>query len=167
VLFVASSGCNGVTSIEVERTSRAVIFDDDPLGVLDLPEFREIELLLGEYENEHGIRSRDITGASLERVTMTVLEPEGRDLSFATRIEIFVEAPNRTARMIASREGFPPGESSVEFELEDVDLEPYITASSFTLRARVEGSPPPEDILVEGAATLDVGVTLAGVCHHM
>jgi hypothetical protein len=164
---VASAGCNGVTSIEVQQTSMAVIYDDDPLGVLDLPEFREIELLLGEYENEQGIRSKDITGASLERVVMTVLEPEGRDLSFATRIEIFVDAPNRTTRRVAHREDFPPGESAVDFELDDVDLEPYITASNFTLRARIEGRPPPEDLLVEGSATLDVGVTLAGVCHHM
>jgi hypothetical protein len=166
-IFVMSLGCNGVTSIEVERTSMAVIYDDDPLGDLDLPEFREIELFLGEYENEQGIRSKDITGANLERLVMTVIEPEGGDLSFANRIEIFVEAPDRSTRRIAHREDFPIGENAIEFDLDDTDLEPYITASSFTLRARVEGRPPPEDILVEGAATLDVGVTLAGVCHHM
>jgi hypothetical protein len=166
-LFILSSGCNGVTSIEVERTSRAVIFDDDPLGELDLPEFREIDIFLGEFENEHGIRRKDIAGASLERVTMTVLEPASADLSFANRIEIYVEAPGQATRRVAYREGFPPGESELDFELDDVGLEPYIASRSFSLFARVQGEPPPEDVLVEGSAILDVGVTLAGVCHHM
>ena len=145
----------------------AVIYDDDPLGELDLPEFRQIDIFLGEFENEQGIRSKDITGANLERVRMTVVEPEGADLSFASRIEIFVEAPDHPARRVAYRDDFPPGESSLDFEIDRVDLERYIVSRSFSLFARVEGEPPPEDILVDGSAVLDVGVTLAGVCHHM
>lgn len=166
-MFVLGLGCNGVTSIEVERTSMALIYDDDPLGELDLPEFREIDLFLGEYENEQGIRSKDITGANLERLVMSVVDPVGGDLAFASRIEIFVEAPGHPTRRVAFQDDFPPGESEVVFELDGIDLERYIVSRTFSLRARVEGSRPPEDTLVEGSATLDVGVTLAGVCHHM
>lgn len=166
-MALSGCGCDGIASVEIERTASAIIYEVEPAGALDLEEFENMDLQLGEFENTEDVRGKHIADARLDRLVITVIDPLHGDLSFADRVEVFVESPDEPARRIAYREDFPAGESTIEFEIDGVDLEPYIVADSLTFTARIEGDPPPQETEIEGTATLDVGVTLAGACNHM
>jgi hypothetical protein len=150
-------GCDGIATVEIERRSAAILLEDEEPGALDF----------GEFQNEEDITGDDIAGAHVTSVIVEVVEPEGGDLVFADRIEVFIDAPGLERRRLAFQDRFPVGESRVALRLEGVDLEPYVVAESIHFTAEIDGEAPREDTLIEATARLDVGVTAEGACSQM
>ena len=137
--------------------SMALLFADEEPGEIDF----------GEFTNEEDITSDDIAGAWVTSVVVEVVQPEGGDLSFADRVEVYIDAPGLERRLLASQDRFPAGESRVALHPADVDLEPYVLADSIGFTAVIEGEPPEDDMLIEATARLDVRVTAEGACNAL
>ena len=166
VALMATLGCE-VADFDVERNGTATI----PRGItgedLQLMRLDDMEIVLTEIEDTHGIAREDLSDAEITSFTLTVLEPDGTDLSFATSIEVFAEAEGLERVRIAHQTEFPSGEDVIDLETDDVDLRDYVAAPSVTLVARIDGVTPPADVQVEAAAELHLGATLRGACNHM
>lgn len=150
-------GCDGIASVEVERTSMGVIFADEEPNEIDF----------GEFDNDENITEDDIASAHLTGVVIDVIEPEGGDLSFADRVDVYIDAPGLPRRLLASQDRFPVGESRIVLRSAGLELEPYVIADSLHFTAIIDGEAPDEDVLVRAKARLDVAVTAEGVCNAM
>jgi hypothetical protein len=151
------AGCDGIATVEVERSSMAVLYEDEAPGDIDF----------GEFANKEGVTSDDIASAHVTSVVVEVVDPVGGDLEFADRVEVYIDAPGEPRRLLAFQDRFPAGQSRIVLEIEGVDLEPYVIADSISFTARIDGEAPNEDTLIEARARLDVGVTAEGACNSM
>ncbi len=150
-------GCDGIATVEVERSSMALLYADEEPGEIDF----------GEFENNQDVGSEDIAGAHVTSVVVEVMIPVGGDLSFADSVEVYIDAPGLEPRLLASQDDFPEGKSRVALEPSGLDLEAYVIADRIGFTAVINGEPPPDDVLIEASAQLDVRVTAAGVCNAM
>jgi hypothetical protein len=165
VLAILLSGCE-VTEVDIEQTGTAFIPRDHTVGAVEMPEMENLDLVLAVIENP-GVGGEDITQAEITSLRVEVLEPEGGDLAFADRVEVFAEAPGMERVRIAHQDRFPVGAQIVEFETDDVNLRDYVASRSVTIRAEIVGEAPEELVEVEAVANLNVGVTLRGACNQM
>jgi hypothetical protein len=166
VALMATLGCE-VADFEVERSGSATIPRAHGGEDLQMMRLDDMELVLTEIEDTHGIRREDLSQAEIVSFSLTVLEPADMDLSFATSIEVFAEAEGLDRIRIAHQEVFPPGELVIDLETDDVDLRDYVAAPSVTLVARIDGLAPRADVRVQADAELLLGATLRGACNHM
>lgn len=116
---------------------------------------------------EQDVEPDHLSDAVLDRISVQVVRPEQADLSFARRVELYVEAPGLGPTRVGYAEDFDPGEREFTFVTDDVDISEYVAADTLTLVAVVEGQPPEYDVEIEGVANLHVGVTLAGACSQL
>jgi hypothetical protein len=151
------AGCDGIATVEVERSSMAVFWEDSAPGEIDF----------GEFDNQEDVSSDDIASAYVTSVVVEVLDPEDGDFEFADRVEVFIDAPGLERRLLAYQDRFPRGEARVALRVVGIDLEPYVLAESISLTARFDAEAPDEDTLVEATARMDVRVTAEGVCNAM
>ena len=122
-----------------------------------------MSVTVGEGVDDDTDRTRGIVNTTLA----PSVEPVGVDLSFLSSIELWVEAPDLDAVLIASADSFPEGESLVVFDIEDVDLTDYVVSRSMTITTEVTGHRPDQDTLVEARFDLAVGVTGQGACNYI
>ena len=59
----------------------------------------------------------------------------------------------------------PRPDEPLDFELDDVDLTPYVVSESMTLTTEVSGTRPDADHTVVARFALDVAVTTQGACN--
>lgn len=158
-------GCE-VKEVELERSSERII-PGGPAGVeLEMMELEPESIVFSEIEDP-GIGPEDITGASITRMTIEVLEPEGADLAFADAVEVFAESGDLPRVRIAHQDRFPTGDALVQFEVDDVDLREYLVSDGMRMIAVFEGGGPERDIRVRGTTDLRVGITVRGACAAM
>lgn len=134
------------------------------LGDLGFGGFTQIDLTEDEELKNQGVEPGDIVDVRLTRFTLTVIDPPDGDLSFLDELAFSASAPGLPKVRIASSTTFPPGERTVELELEDVDLTDYVTSESMTITTDATGGRPDEATTIEAAFTLIVGVTSQGAC---
>jgi hypothetical protein len=163
--LLATLGCE-VADFDVERHGTAVIPHEGPSEAFELMELDGLEIVLAEIEDTEDIGREDISHADLRQLTLEVLDPAGSDLAFVDRIEIFAESDDLQRVRVAHRDHLPRNASSVDLEIDDVDLRDYIAAPTVTLVAVVDGSSPPTDVRVKATARLNIGATLRGACDH-
>lgn len=162
VLLVTSLGCE-VANVDVVRHGTATIPKD---GAFEVMRFDNFELALGEIQDEMGIERKDVSDATLDRLTLEVLSPDDQDLSFIDAIEVFAEADGLGRVRVAFLDDVADGAHEVELETDDVDLRNYVAAPEVTFVAVIDGSMPDRDVKVRATAQLNVGVTLRGACSH-
>jgi hypothetical protein len=166
VALMATLGCE-VADFEVQRSGSATIPRGHVGEDLEVMRLDDMEIVLAELEDTHDIAREDLSEAEITRFTLTVIDPAGTDLSFASNIEVFAEAEGLERIRIAHLDEFPPGEQVVDLETDDVDLRSYVAAPNVTLVARIDGVSPPADVRVQADADLHLGATMRGACNHM
>lgn len=162
LLLVTSLGCE-VTTVDVVRHGTATIPKD---GAFELMRFRDFEVELGEIEDTMDIERKDLSDATLDRLTLEVLSPDDADLSFIDEIEVYAESDQLGRVRVAYLGEVADGATEVELETDDVDLRNYVAAPEVTLVAVIDGAMPEQNVKVRARAELNVGVTLRGACSH-
>lgn len=135
------------------------------VGDLGFGDFLDMDVTAAQELQNQGVQPGDIQDVRLVDFTLEASAPEGADLSFLERLEVWVEAPDLPRVRIASSVTFPEGEAEVVMDLDDVDLTPYAVSRSMTIEVDAEGSRPDADTTVRAAYTLSVGVTAQGACN--
>jgi hypothetical protein len=98
----------------------------------------------------------------LKTFTLEITSPSGESFDFLDGVTFYASAPGQEEVRVASAESIPEGASSIELDLDDVELAPYATASSMTMRAEVQGEKPPDDTEVHAAVVFDVDIAIPG-----
>lgn len=131
----------------------------DDLGFDD---FLDMDITESQELANQGVEDGDIKDVALVDFLLRAVDPADADLSFLSRLEVFVEAPGVPRARIASQTEFPEGVREVAFELEAVDLTPYVVSESMTFTVDATGQLPPEDTTIVAAYEVEVGVTGQG-----
>jgi hypothetical protein len=96
-----------------------------------------------------------IQSAHAKKLTLSVTSPSGANLSFLTSIAVQISAQGLSSVQVAHLSPVPAAPSA-DLVLDDVDLAPYLKASSFTLTTTVSGNAPSKTTTVQGDFTVNV-----------
>ena len=174
MLWFVTVGCAAIDSlltIEISESSQVMVEQgtvlESLLGDLGFGDFVSMDLTQSQELANQGVEPGDI-----ERVTLTVLEleaidPTGVDLSFFESMVFYASSPDVEQVQIASSPGFPEGEALVSFDIDDVNLTPYVVSESMTLTTEVTAKRPDQDTLVEARFTVEVQATVQGVKNQL
>jgi hypothetical protein len=97
-----------------------------------------------------------VQSARAKKITLTATDPAGQDLSFLNSVAFSISASGLPTVQVAHLSPFPAA-SSVDLQLDDVELAPYLKADSFSITTAVTGTPQQHPITLQ--ADLDLGVT--------
>jgi hypothetical protein len=170
VLFLLL-GCAELLTIEIEQTAVTVVESgtllENLIGDLGFSGFVSMDLTDSEELANQGVEPGDITGAKLVLLQLTAADPADGDLSFLQSMSVNVEAPDVDAALVASQGSFPEGEAVVSFDLEDVDLTPYVVSQSLTIGTDVSAGRPSEDTTVEALLRVEIEASLQGARNQL
>lgn len=158
---------DGLFVVTVEESASTRVPAATPLELLladvGFGDFVSMDLTASQEIRNQGVEPGDIREARL--VTFELRAPEGADLAFLDRMELFVEGPDLPRQRVAHQADFPEGQRVVAFEVEPVDLTDYVVSEALTLTTEVEGRRPDRAVDIEAAFAVDVGVTTRGACR--
>lgn len=170
--LVGWMACNGkLLTIHVDDVAEATIEQGTLLEQfaqeLGFGEFVTIDITDAEELQNQGVQPGDIQDVYLEVFELSAVGPEGADLSFLDEVVLYVEAPGLDKVRIAHQESFPPGQRTVSFTLDGVDLVDYAVSESMTFTTDASGRRPEVDTDIEATYDLSVGVTAQGACNQL
>ena len=164
-------GCSSLLTLSIEETATTTVEGgtvlEDLLGDLGFEEFVTMDLTSSEELQNQGVEPGDISQSALTLLELSVIEPEGGDLSFLESMAVSVSSPDVPGVLVAAQDTFPVGVSTVAFDLEEVDLTPYIVSKALSLTTEVSASRPDEDTVVEARFIVDVTATVQGVKNQV
>lgn len=183
-LFLLASACTGeATSFSFSQSATAV-FPASPVATLPttipttLPESTQIPEVadFGDLLNldlgpapieEMGLLPEDISRIELKGLTVTVLQPDGGDLSFLDVLELWVSADGLDEVRLAGQDGFAAGASQITPDVTSENLKPWLFADGLSVRPVISGLPPAAETTVEVALDLEVGVSWDGLAQRL
>ncbi|MBA2322131.1 MAG: hypothetical protein H0V89_13375 [Deltaproteobacteria bacterium] len=164
---IAALACGGkLFTIGIDGTAVTVVQEgtivEAFLGELGFEELATVEIADSEELANQGVEPGDIREVVLTDFVLTAKMPQGADLSFLDRVDVFVEGPGLPRVLIATSSSFPAGQAEVVFEVTEADITDYATAEFLTVTTEAEGRSPDQDTTIEAFYLIDVGVTAQG-----
>ena len=136
------------------------------LGDLGFADFVSMDLTASEELRNQGVEPGDIRDVFLTAFSLSVVDPQGGDLSFINTMDIYVEAPGLPRVLIANAPEFPEGQGRVDFEMENVDLTEYAVSQSMTFSTDVDAHRPDADTTIRASFSAEIGFTGQGACNQ-
>lgn len=165
VTALALGGCDAfgeLDNFDIAVKSSVTIPDADEAAqaLAEFPEFQGLDgfdLTRSATFQNGGYDASKIDSVAVSALTLTALEPAGRDLSFLGSVVFHIESPGQPRVEIARRDGFPAGETSVTFATSAGNLKSYMVASQATITATLADSAHPEvEVLVQVEAVFHI-----------
>lgn len=171
-LVAITLGCGGkLFSIDVENEATTEIAGATLLevlvGDLGFDDFVSMNIVEDEALANQGVAPGDIEQTYLVEFTLEATDPPGADLAWIDTMQLYVSAPGLPDVRVASMDDFPVGQSTVFFELDDVDLTDWIVSESMTITTDVTAQRPEQTTQVRANFVLNVGVTQQGLCNNL
>lgn len=146
------------SSARIEEASLPAGVAEDLLGLLPFEGLDEISF--EEDIANQGVTEDQIDSVKLKSLVLHTGE-SGLTLDFIESVEFYVEAEGQPRVLVATGSDFE-GETSVELDLPDEELKPYVVAPFMTFEAEVKGKRPEQDTTITADVTLTVDATVPG-----
>jgi hypothetical protein len=168
LLATTLAGC-GLDRFDVDFSSSTTV-PGDPLGgaiLDDLPfggEFAGVNVLEEEELRDAGVDRDDIDSAKLRSMRLEVTDGEPLP-GWLDEVAFYVEADGQPRRLVASRTGIgdlPAGTTSIDLDVENVELKPYVIRE-MTISAEANGGPPTEDTTIRAVAVVRVDANVSSL----
>lgn len=153
-------GCEPAVEFDVEVTGETVIEGSTGLGSVlsGLPGFDNFVAFdiedTREFEN-HDTTKEHVQSARITLVRLSVVSPEDATFDFLNEITFFVESPNHPKVQVATK-AVPNGANTIDLDLADVDVAPYVKDETFSVTTTANGRNPSEDVTVKADMTVRV-----------
>jgi hypothetical protein len=135
-------GCTGLTCV---------------LAQLGFSSFSSLDLSQSQQWQNNQANKDKVSSATLTAATLDVTVPDGGDLSFLQGLQFFVAAPDAGTALIAEGHSFPQGQSHVDLIAHpEVELAPYVKASTMTITSNVTGQQPSQNTTVHAKVNFHV-----------
>lgn len=171
MFLLLTVGCASLLTIEISESTQLTIEQgtvlETVLADFGFGDFVSMDLTESEELVNQGVEPGDIELVTLTVLELEVIEPNSADLSFFEKLTFFASAADVDTVEIASAPAFPEGESLVVFDLEDVDLTPYVVSETMTLETDVTARRPDQDTLIEARFTIEVQATIQGAKNQL
>ena len=170
-MWLLMSGCTSLMTISIEETATTTVESgtilEDLLDDFGFDDFVTMDVTASSKLRNQGVEPGDIREARLTYFELSVLSPEGADLSFIEAMSVSIQAPEVEAETLALQDSFGEGESEVSFVIEDVDITPYVVSQSLTILTDVTAHRPSETVEVEARFGVDVTATVQGAVNQV
>lgn len=137
----ALTGCKLIDELRTFNLNYTVNFAVPSSTIIDLPLNLPTPSVTTDSEqrfDDEGVESAWIESVKMTGLTCTITAPEGEDFSFMEKIAIYMNATDQSEVLIASLDPVPETSgNSIVLEVSGVDLYPYISQNSFSLRTSV------------------------------
>jgi hypothetical protein len=167
VLLAFLATCGKIDQISVSETSRSTIPRGSLLeqfaGDIGFGELVEVDLTESQELQNQGVTKNQIDSVKLTSLSLTIVNPAQGDFTFLDSVEFFVEAPGVERERIARGGPFAAGASSIDLQVDDVELAPYVVSEKMTITTDARGNRPDEDTTIEAQIDLLVDVNIGGV----
>jgi hypothetical protein len=140
----------GATAVEFLLDGFPVV---DGLANFDISNSSEFQN--GQYSPD------DVGSVRLKRLTMSVVSPDGQDLSFFGDVVFLLSTDGMPTLEVATASEFPEGVASVNFDTSGADIKEYVLAQagSFTVEVSDTKRPPQETALkITAVFEVDLGI---------
>lgn len=160
VLLLATVACKKVDQLltfYIEDTQNIQISSSFPLG-----QFVPLSPVTVNTKSEESFKNNKteaelVKDVSLNKLTLTITDPNSENFDFLKRIEIYISAKDQPEIKLASLEQVPMGVKSIELVSSGAKLDNYIKAESYTLTTKAEIQKPiSEDITVRADSRFKV-----------
>jgi|GEM_PF-6675712 len=165
VVFLVSCGAlSRLDNIEFSQTAALEVLGIDAGNTsIDGPLLPSLNNLNASFEQN--LSSKDIELDKVDHVKLKAFElsatsPQGADLSFLSKVDIFLEAPGLPKVLIAHSNSFPQGIFTLPLKVEDVNLKSYMSDDSISVSVDIQGDVPQNTTTISGLLTFDIDVNL-------
>ncbi|RMD59397.1 hypothetical protein D6833_11495 [Candidatus Parcubacteria bacterium] len=153
--------CEEWRTVEIEETAETVVEQgtvvEQLVGSMGFGDFLNMDISANQELQNSDIQKNHIEKAKLTLLRLTITDPpSGQDFTFLDSLEFFVESPNASKQRIAHLDAFEAGETTVDLELDDVELAPYATDDYMNVTAEVTGRRPDNDTTIEALMRIEV-----------
>lgn len=136
---------------------------DTGASVLGTLPVNNLNNLTGSFEQS--VSAEDVALDKVDWVKLKAFElsataPQGSDLSFLSKIEVFIQANGQPKTLIARGLSFPEGVFTLPLAVQGVDLKPYISNNTVMFDVEVQGDVPQVTTTLKADLTFDVDVNI-------
>lgn len=154
------AGCQPAVEFDVEVEGEAVVQAGSALEQL-LGEFPAFDSFLSfdiadtqEFEN-HETTKAHVQEAYITLIRLSVVNPENATFDFLDEITFYVQSPNHPKEQVATK-SVPNGANTVDLDLRDIDVAPYVKDDTFSVTTAATGSRPSRDTTVRAEMVVHV-----------
>ena len=168
LVTLTSGGCKLIDELRTFDIPYSVEFTVPSSTLLNLPINLPTSSVTTDTEQQfedEGIESDWVESVKLSNMKLTITAPEGEDFSFLESISIYMNTPNQPEILIADKVSVSESASnSFDLDVKNIDIYPYISQSSFSLRTSITTDETmtqsidfKADLIVEVKATIPGG----------
>lgn len=116
-----------------------------------------------DFKNQ-GVTKDEVSSVHVKSLKLKILSPDDADFGFLDSLEFFAKAGDQEVR-IAHKEriselGLRAPTPVLDLDVENVELQPYVTAPSMSIIVRGKGRAPAKEVRLQATVSLDVKVSL-------
>ncbi|WP_299705770.1 hypothetical protein [uncultured Pontibacter sp.] len=160
LLTIIGTSCDKVDDlltfyIDQEETIR--IESSFPIGVVMPLSPIPVKTNSSETFKNNQTRAELVKDVSLNRLTLTIAEPNDENFDFLRSIEIYLSNEKGEETKIAYLDEVPKGVNSIELQSTNAKLDNYIKGETYTVRTRASiGKPITRDVAIKAAMRFKV-----------
>lgn len=114
-----------------------------------------------DFQNQ-GVSKDQVSSAKLHSLELKILSPADQDFSFLDTVEFYARTGDREVLVASKRNiaslGLAAPNPVLVMDVENVELQPFITAPSMSISVRGKGRLPPKEVRLQADVKLDVQV---------
>lgn len=161
------AGC-GATVFPVEVKGEATIEGNpSPLPALldvfpGISSFGNIDFAQSQEFKNQGVRKEDVDSVKPTSVRLQIVSPDDQDFRFLEGLQFYARAGDREV-LVAEKQGIDKLDlkapnPTLELEVQDVELQPLVTAPSMSIIVKGRGRQPAKSTKLEATVRFDVAV---------
>lgn len=164
LMAALASGCRPTIYFETTVNGSTQV-QGSPLGGLlgafpGISQFDNLDLSQTQDFQNQGVTKNDVSSVKLKEFNLQITSPNNEDFSWLSSIS-FTASANGQSAVIASKSGvnqlgLTAPNPKFDLDLPDVELQPYVTASSMSITGNASGTMPPQDTTVQAAVRFGV-----------
>lgn len=116
-----------------------------------------------DFQNQ-GVTKEQVSSAKLQSLQLKVLSPADQDFSFLDTVEFYAKAGDREVRVASKHNisslGLKAPNPVLNLDLDEVELQPFITAPSMSISVRGRGRMPQKEVRLQADVKLEVRARL-------
>lgn len=97
----------------------------------------EIETNTTDVFKNNSTNLDNISGATFNNLTISIVSPAGENFSFVNEVKVYIKGNGMSEELVASKSNIDQAATSVDMDVEDVNLAEHVKSGAFTLRTSV------------------------------
>jgi uncharacterized glyoxalase superfamily protein PhnB len=163
-VVAAASGCGTpVVAFDVPITAETTVPGggvlEQVLAVFGFEELANVDLADTREFDNNNVQREQVTSARLTSLNLTIVSPQGANFDWLDELTFIVAADDEDEADVASK-SVDNGVAAFACDLADVELAPYVRASSFALTTEIDARRPPQDTTIRVDMNFAIAATV-------